>query len=274
MPGHPAGAVHIPDETDIYSPRRNVILAALPESELASILDVACLVTFKPGETLGTGRDVRNRVLFPISGVISVIIELEDGRGIDTAIVGPEGVAGIPPFVNMETSSLLLAGRIQGRAFAIDSTVFFGQLERSPVLSRQILRFLGFIIGSMSMTLACTRFHETHQQYARWLLDYSDHAKTDCYPMTHAILADTLGVRRATITGVAAQSRYEGIVGGGRGKVCVLDRPRLESMACECYSAIRTSYREMFSKRSTVAQTTTSTEERSSFGMSAVSLVA
>lgn len=247
MPGHPAGAGYIPDETDIYNPRRNGILAALPESELASILDIARLVTFKPGEALGTGCDVRSPVLFPLSGVISVIIELEDGRGIDTAIVGSEGVAGIPPFVNMETTSLRLAGRIQGKAFAIDSTAFFGQLESSPMLSRQILRFLGFTIGSMSTTLACTRFHETPQQYARWLLDYSDHAKLDSFPMTHALLADTLGVRRATITSIAANLQDEGVIGGGRGQVCLLDRPRLESLACECYAAIRTSYREMFS---------------------------
>lgn len=236
----------VADETDVLSPRRNGILNALPDSELSSVLVAARLVAYKPRETLGSALDAQHTVLFPISGVISVLIELKDGRGIDTVIVGPEGVAGIPPFVDVDTTNVRLAGRIEGRAFAIDSTAFFGLLERSPTLSGQILRYLGFIIGSMSVTLACTRFHEIHQQYARWLLDYSDHAKLDCFPMTHALLADTLGVRRATITSIAVNLQDEGIIGGGRGQIRLLDRPRLESLACECYAAIRESYRESF----------------------------
>ena len=65
--------------------------------------------------------------------------------------------------------------------------------------------------------------------------------------MTQEFLAYMLGVRRQTVTVVAGALQNAGLIGYRRGVITVLDRPRLEDSACECYATMRNYYRRIVS---------------------------
>jgi hypothetical protein len=48
-----------------------------------------------------------------------------------------------------------------------------------------------------------------------------------------------LGVRREGVTSAAGQLQDLGVIRYQRGKITVLDRPRLEQLACECYAVVK-----------------------------------
>lgn len=48
-----------------------------------------------------------------------------------------------------------------------------------------------------------------------------------------------LGVRREGVTIAAGKLKDMGVIRYNRGRITVLDRPTLESLACECYTAVK-----------------------------------
>jgi Mn-dependent DtxR family transcriptional regulator len=57
--------------------------------------------------------------------------------------------------------------------------------------------------------------------------------------MTQELIANMLGVRREGVTEAAGKLQTLEIIRYSRGKITVLDRPRLEAMSCECYAVVR-----------------------------------
>ena len=53
--------------------------------------------------------------------------------------------------------------------------------------------------------------------------------------ITHQEIADTLGIRRESVTLAAGKLAQERLIEVTRGQLQVLDRPKLEARACECY---------------------------------------
>ena len=57
--------------------------------------------------------------------------------------------------------------------------------------------------------------------------------------MTQEFLAEILGVQRTTVTGVAGSLQDRGVISYQRGRIRVLDRTRLEGLACSCHAAVQ-----------------------------------
>ena len=57
--------------------------------------------------------------------------------------------------------------------------------------------------------------------------------------MKHEFLATMLGVTRSVVTRAAGRLQKEEMIHYVRGRVNVLDRGRLEAMACECYGVVK-----------------------------------
>ena len=57
--------------------------------------------------------------------------------------------------------------------------------------------------------------------------------------MTQEFIANMLGVRREGVTVAALKLQQLGAISYSRGSIRVLDRPKLESLSCECYSVVK-----------------------------------
>ncbi len=101
------------------------------------------------------------------------------------------------------------------------------------------LRYTQALLTQMGQTAVCNRHHTVDQQLCRWLLMSLDRLPSDELVMTQELIANMLGVRREGVTEAAGKLQSAGVIKYNRGRIRVLDRPRLEGMACECYEVVR-----------------------------------
>jgi Mn-dependent DtxR family transcriptional regulator len=90
------------------------------------------------------------------------------------------------------------------------------------------------VLGSV-----CNRHHSVDQQLCRWLLLSLDRLASNELTMTQELIANMLGVRREGVTEAAGKLQSAGLIHYSRGRIAVVDRPRLEAQACECYRVVK-----------------------------------
>jgi len=91
----------------------------------------------------------------------------------------------------------------------------------------------------MAQTAVCNRHHAVEQQLCRWLLLSLDRLPSNELTMTQELIANMLGVRREGVTEAAGKLQAAGLIHYSRGKITVLDRPKLEVRVCECYAVVK-----------------------------------
>ena len=62
-----------------------------------------------------------------------------------------------------------------------------------------------------------------------------------------------LGVQRSTVTVAAGELQRRGVISYSRGRIQIVDRTALASIACECYKIVNASY-ERILKRNEAGQ--------------------
>ena len=118
----------------------------------------------------------------------------------------------------------------------------FGQ---GGVLQHLLLRYTQALITQMAQTAVCNRHHEVEQQLCRWLLLSLDRLPSNELTMTQELIANMLGVRREGVTEAAGHLQAAGVIHYSRGKIIVLDRPKLEARVCECYGVVKREYQRL-----------------------------
>jgi DNA-binding transcriptional regulator YhcF (GntR family) len=73
---------------------------------------------------------------------------------------------------------------------------------------------------------------------ASWLLRLHDHIEDDELLVTQDAMAELLGVRRPTVTQVAAKLKEAGAIRSSHRSFIEIDRGRLEASTCPCYQAM------------------------------------
>ena len=102
-----------------------------------------------------------------------------------------------------------------------------------------LLRYTQALITQMAQTAVCNRHHSVDQQLCRWLLLSLDRLPSTRLNMTQELIANMLGVRREGVTAAARKLQELGVIRYNRGRINVLDRPRLEQLSCECYGVVK-----------------------------------
>jgi len=219
----------------------NRLLRAISsESERARISAASTVEELTLRAVLFEAGDVIRNVYFPLEGIISMVTVLSDGVGVETAIVGNEGMAGEAVFLG---DSLWMNARaviqMAGRAVVIDAKDFRVLSTELPEFREIMERYMRARIAIAAQDVACNRRHSLEQRCARWLLQTHDRAGTDRFPLTQEFLAQMIGTHRPSVTEVAQKLREAGAITYQRGQLALLDRKKLEGLACECYAVIK-----------------------------------
>ena len=176
-------------------------------------------------------------VYFPQSGMISILAIMANGDAIETAMVGSEGTLGAFAGVGPWRAVSRAVVQIPGRAVRILATQFQTIFHAAEGIQRAVLQFKEALLSQVQQTAACNALHGAGQRLCRWLLHTHDRIDDDVIPLTQEFLSQMLGVTRTTVTEIARELQTAGLIRYSRGRIVVLDRGRLEEMACECYAA-------------------------------------
>jgi len=126
-----------------------------------------------------------------------------------------------------------------GHGYRLRASVLKTEFAQGGDLQHLLLRYTQALITQMAQTAVCNRHHTVEQQLCRWLLLSLDRLPTNQLSMTQELIANMLGVRREGVTEAAGKLQAEGLIHYSRGKITVLDRPKLEARVCECYAVVK-----------------------------------
>ena len=229
----------------------NRLLATFPPELRETLHSHARLVELDLGATvLRRGVDVDSS-LFPFgSTMISLVVDLDDGRSVEVASIGREGAVGgivscghSPAFSRAEVI-------VAGPAVRIPMSVVEGSKATSGHLRNLFCRYSDYLLAQIMQTVACNSFHPIEARAARWLLTAQDRAGSRLQ-LTQESLAGLLGVQRTTVNAVARELQDEGLITTRRGLIEVHDREGLERRSCECYRRVESFFGDILGESGT-----------------------
>jgi CRP-like cAMP-binding protein len=222
-----------------HQPQQNRLLATLVPETRRRIYPQLQLVPMSLGKVLYEPDLVLPYAYFPIDCVVSMLYKFADGTSAEISVVGNEGLVGVSLFMGGETTPSRALVQSAGHAYRMSGDSLKEEFRSNGQMQILILRYTQALITQMSQTAVCNRHHSLDQQLCRWLLLSLDRLPGNVLTMTQELIANMLGVRREGVNEVAGELQALGVISYNRGKIVVLDRPKLEALSCECYAVVK-----------------------------------
>jgi CRP-like cAMP-binding protein len=223
----------------LSNPQQNHLLAALTATERERLYPHLQLVQMPLGKVLYESGDVMRHVYFPTDSIISLLYVLADGASAEISVVGNEGIIGVSLFMGGETTPSRAIVQSAGSAYRLIGQLLKEEFHRNGGMQLLLLRYTQALLTQMAQTAVCNRHHSVDQQLCRWLLLSLDRLVSNKLTMTQELIANMLGVRREGVTDAAGKLQKLGVIQYARGRITVLDRPKLEKLCCECYAVVK-----------------------------------
>lgn len=216
----------------------NRILAALPREDFARLAPHLTTVRLERDGVVYIAGDQIHYVYFPISGLMSLLSTTETGSTVEVAMVGNEGIVGLPVILKNKMIPYEVAVQTETDAYRIKAEDFQEEFDKGEALHELILRYLNVLIAQISQSALCHRFHTVEEALGTWLLMVQDRLNTESLNLTQESISHALGVPRTGVTMAAGTLQRAGLIRYSRGKIMILDRERLEGNSCECFRII------------------------------------
>ena len=219
-------------------PLDNKLLASLPRDHFDRLLPHLSTVALEQGMVLYEAGDEVDQVYFPHYGMLSLLAVLRDGKAIETATVGREGVVGAMAGLGLYKSLVRVVVQMPLTCSKIAASQFRTIAAGSDPVRNLCIRYNEVLLSQARVTAACNALHSIEARFCRWLLQSADRAASDTVGLTQEFLAEMLGVRRTSVTEVASKVQNAGAITYSRGVIKILDRAALMRMSCECYETL------------------------------------
>jgi len=219
-------------------PLDNKLLASLPRDQFDRLLPHLSAVSLQQGIVLCEAGDEVDQIYFPHDGMLSLLAVLRDGKAIETATVGREGVVGAMAGLGLYKSLVRVVVQMPLTCSRIAAPHFRTAVAASETIRNLCIRYNEVLLSQARVTAACNALHPIEARFCRWLLQSADRSAGDTVALTQEFLAEMLGVRRTSVTEVASRVQNAGVITYSRGVIKILDRPALMRMSCECYETL------------------------------------
>lgn len=196
-------------------------------------------ILHEPGDTVRYAYFPRG------SSLISYLVELRDGRTIETALVGREGAVGgvvsqgrLPAYARAEV-------QLGGSFFRINLHDLEEAKMHSLTLRYLFARYADCLMAQVFQSVACNAAHSIEQRAAKWLLAAVERTGATQVTLTQEQLAAMLGVGRSYLSRVIQDLKHRAVVETSRGHIGVRDIEGLRSLACECNTCVARHFDEV-----------------------------
>lgn len=223
--------------------RQNLLLRSLSGSDRSYIWPRLERVPLNAGHVIVARGEPITFVCFPECGVTSIAEVLTDGKRVEVALVGREGMTNSQLLLGCEEASHEASVQVGGgsslRLLAPDLRSL---CERSPAAHALLLRYVHTLATQSSGALASNAIHSVEQRLARWLLMCHDRVEGDEIALTHDCVSRMLGVRRASVTEAIQLLEGKSALRNTRGRIVIRHRERLKEIAGEAYGSAEGQY--------------------------------
>jgi CRP-like cAMP-binding protein len=225
---------------------RNRILAALPVAERERLLVRLEPCSHRVRETVYEQGERVHSVVFPVSGVFS-LVALSDGREpVEIATVGHEGFVGLPVFLQATLTGAHMAfSQVEGDGLRMDAADFLDIVNETPALHAVLQRYAMALLTQVGRSVACNRLHTVEQRASRWILQTHDRVEADAFRLRAEFLAQMLGEQDGAVDAATGALSRLGAIAYDGDSVEVLDRSALEHASCDCYEIVREEYERL-----------------------------
>ena len=227
-----------------HSPNR--LLASLPSEELKRLQPYMEQVSLSHGQSIILPYEPIPFVYFPVNSLLSLVTVMEDGSTVEAGAIGREGMAGLPILLDAGTTPSQTLTQIPGQAVRVKAEIIKEAFDAGGALQKILHRYIHTTIVVGSQTAACNRLHHIEARLCRWLLISSDGVGSEELFLTQEFLSTMLGVRRAGVSEAASQLMDKGLIRYQRGRIQIVDKKSLETVACECYGVVKAEYDRLF----------------------------
>jgi len=186
-------------------------------------------------------------VHFPCGpSLASYLVPNEDGRDVETILVGREGAVG-----GIVSEGYLPAyTRIMVKFAGPFVRLHVGKLDAAKMQSKTLrnvfARYADCMLAQIFQSTACNAIHSIEQRTAKWIISAMERTEdADTVPLTHEQLATLLGVGRSYTSRVIQTFKAEGILDTRRGSILVRERDALQKRACLCNESVKNHFEEV-----------------------------
>ncbi|MBI3705166.1 MAG: Crp/Fnr family transcriptional regulator [Rhizobiales bacterium] len=223
----------------------NYLLASLPVADFGLLrphLKTEELI----GETvLFEAGDSVDRVYFPHTAIVSLVVNLSTGEMIEAAMVGRDGIVNGLAALGQPISLCRAVVQMGGASSVLDLDRLRQIVEQSSAIRTALVRYAQFLLSQTQQSAACNAAHSVEARLSRWLLRAHDLNGSHTQQFTQEFLAEMLGVRRTSVSLVASTLQQAGLIKYRRGLIQITDLEGLQAASCECHEAVRFSYERL-----------------------------
>ena len=192
---------------------KNRFLDALSADTLTQLSRHLEPVSYSFQHRLYAPGDPPKAAYFPITGVISVVVVMSDGKTVEAITIGSQGVAASEcRFERPSTGMRTAFAQVVGHGLKCEGRALRTLVERNTELRMLFDLHATATINVLAQTTACNRLHPIEERCARWLLLTAECAQMDEFDLIQEFLADMLGVKRSSVSPATGALQSRGLI--------------------------------------------------------------
>ena len=227
----------------------NKFLESLPKLDFQRIVGQMEKVSPELWEVVARPGTEPKWVHFPVSGVLSSMIIMEDGSTVEASTVGNEGMDGLYLLADPLANPYRINVQVRGEMLRMSAAAFKRARSESSAFSQLLIRYALVMIQRGAQNGACIQHHTIEERMCRWLLETADRMGEDRFALTQQFLSDVLGVRRQSVNATARTLQSSKLIKYYRGDITILNRAGLEQSSCECFRVTLQTYESLMRLR-------------------------
>jgi Crp-like helix-turn-helix domain len=225
----------------------NNLLRRLNRADFALIEPHLLAADTGPNDLLYSPGDDVETVHFPCGpSLVSYLVANEDGRDVETILVGREGAVGGIVSQGYLPAYTRIMVKFGGPFVRMNIGKLDAAKAKSASLRNIFARYADCMLAQIFQSTACNAIHSIEQRTAKWIIAAMERTDgDDVVPLTHEQLSTLLGVGRSYASRVIQTFKAEGVLETRRGSILVRNPDALRIRACLCNESVKNHFEEV-----------------------------
>lgn len=224
----------------------NNLLRRLSPADFAMIAPHLERITAEADHLLYNAGDNVEIVHFPCGqSLVSFLVSNEDGRDVETILVGREGAVGGIVSQGFLPAYTRITVKVGGPFMRIRVARLDEAKANSPSIRNLFARYADCLLAQMFQSTACNAIHSIEQRTAKWIAAAMERSESNVVPLTHEQLSTMLGVGRSYASRVIQTFKAEKVLETRRGAIIVNDPDALAARSCLCNEAVKEHFEQV-----------------------------